>query len=132
MVNLRPDADHPDRCNIVVDLDRVRRVLLRIAADIDELARARTVEDLEQRPDRSRRARRTRRRLAESPLAFPAHGRRIRQYRQALYEFEKGAGLLEGLVGPASSYKQMTCKLGSFADAPSAKRSPACSPVCVA
>ena len=47
MVNLRPDADHPDRCNIVVDLDRVRRVLLRIAADIDELARARTVEDLE-------------------------------------------------------------------------------------
>jgi hypothetical protein len=38
VVNLRPDADHPDRCNIVVDRDRVRRVLLRIAADIDELA----------------------------------------------------------------------------------------------
>ena len=46
VVNLRPDADHPDRCNIVVDLDRVRR-MLRIAADVDELARARTVEDLE-------------------------------------------------------------------------------------
>jgi hypothetical protein len=30
-----------------------------------------------------------RRRLAEPPLAFPTHGRSIRQYRQALYEFEK-------------------------------------------
>jgi hypothetical protein len=28
----------------------------------------------------------------ESPLAFPAHGRSIRQYRQALYEFEKERG----------------------------------------
>lgn len=37
--------------------------------------------------DRDVRAER-RRRLAESPLAFPAHGRSIRQYRQALYEFE--------------------------------------------
>jgi hypothetical protein len=27
--------------------------------------------------------------IAESPLAFPAHGHSIRQYRQALYEFEK-------------------------------------------
>ena len=89
VVNLRPDADHPDRCNIVVDLDRVRRVLLRIAADIDELARARTVEDLEHAQiDPDVRAER-RRRLAESPLAFPAHGRSIRQCRQALHEFEK-------------------------------------------
>ena len=89
MVNLRPEADHPDRCNIVVDLDRVRRVLLRIAADIDELARARSVEELEHaQVDRDVRAER-RRRLAESTLAFPAHGRSIRQYRQALYEFEK-------------------------------------------
>ena len=33
-----------------------------------------------------------RRRLAESPLAFPTHGGSIRQYRQALYEFEKSGG----------------------------------------
>jgi hypothetical protein len=46
VINLRPEADHPDRCNIVVDVGRVRRVLLRIAADIDELARVRSVEDL--------------------------------------------------------------------------------------
>jgi hypothetical protein len=89
VVNLRPEADHPDRCNIVVDLDRVRRVLLRIATDIDELARARSVEDLEHAQiDPDVRAER-RRRLVESPLAFPAHGRSSRQYRQALYEFEK-------------------------------------------
>jgi hypothetical protein len=86
------DADHPERCNIVVDLGRVRRVLLQIAADVDELARARTVEDLEHaKVDPDERAER-RRRLAESPLAFPAHGRSIRQYRQALYEFGKSAG----------------------------------------
>ena len=47
VINLRPEADHPERCNIVVDIGRVRRVLLRIAADVDELARARSVEELE-------------------------------------------------------------------------------------
>ena len=89
VANLRPEGDHPDRCNIVVDLGRVRRILLRIASDVDELARARTIEDLEQaRVDPDQRAER-RRRLAEPPLAFPAHGRSIRQWRQALYEFEK-------------------------------------------
>ena len=56
---------------------------------IDELARARSVEELEHaQVDRDVRAER-RRRLAESPLAFPAHGRSVRPYRQALYEFEK-------------------------------------------
>jgi len=55
-------------------------------------ARARTVEDLEHAQiDPEVRAGRRRRLLAESPLAFPAHGRSIRQYRQAAYEFEKGA-----------------------------------------
>jgi len=38
--------------------------------------------------DRDVRAER-RRRLAESPLAFPTHRRSIRQYRQTLYDFEK-------------------------------------------
>jgi hypothetical protein len=47
VTNLRPEADHPERCNIVVDVGRVRQVLLRIAADIDELARARSLEELE-------------------------------------------------------------------------------------
>jgi hypothetical protein len=40
---------------------------------------------LEVPPERAER----RRRLAEPPLAFPAHGHSTRQWRQALYEFEK-------------------------------------------
>ncbi|MGO9043981.1 MAG: hypothetical protein ACLQIK_20810 [Mycobacterium sp.] len=43
MINVRPEADHPERCNIVVDVGRVRRVLLRLAG-------ARIVEQLEQAP----------------------------------------------------------------------------------
>ena len=46
-VNLRPSADWPDRAVVAVDLARVRAVIDRIAADVDELARARRVEDLE-------------------------------------------------------------------------------------
>ncbi len=71
VINLRPEPTHPDRCSIVVDVGRVRRVLLRMAADIDELARVRSVEDLDHaQVDGDVRAER-RRRLAESPLAFP-------------------------------------------------------------
>ena len=44
-VNLRPSADWPDRAVVAVDLARVRAVIERIAADVDELARARRVED---------------------------------------------------------------------------------------
>ncbi len=45
-VNLRPSADWPDRAIVAVDLARVRAVIDRIAADLDELARARRVQDL--------------------------------------------------------------------------------------
>jgi hypothetical protein len=45
-VNLRPAADWPDRAIVAVDLARVRAVIDRIAADVDELARARRVQDL--------------------------------------------------------------------------------------
>jgi len=84
-----PKQTTPERYNLVVDSGRVRVVLLRIAADIDELARARSVEELEHsQVDPDARAER-RRRLAEPPLAFPAHGKSIRQCRQALYGFEK-------------------------------------------
>ena len=40
-VNLRPSADWPDRAIVAVDLARVAAVIDRIAADVDELARAR-------------------------------------------------------------------------------------------
>ncbi|MEU7892058.1 hypothetical protein AB0B45_04250 [Nonomuraea sp. NPDC049152] len=47
MVNLRP-ADDEDAYHVEVDLARVAGVLRRIAYDIDELARARAVADLDQ------------------------------------------------------------------------------------
>src|SRR4051794_38918291 len=71
-VNLRPDGDHPSRALVVIDLPRVSAILDRIAADIDELARARRVDDLTAAavlPDR--RAER-RQRLAEPDLEFRA------------------------------------------------------------
>lgn len=68
--NLRLADDWPDRSLVVVDLPRVAAILERIAVDVDELARARRVEDLsdaaigeDQRAER-------RRRLAEADLDF--------------------------------------------------------------
>ena len=49
-VNLRPSADWPDRAIVAVDLARVAAVIDRIAADVDELARARRVQDLDPLP----------------------------------------------------------------------------------
>ena len=71
-VNLRPSADWPDRAVVAVDLARVRAVIDRIAADVDELGRARRVQDLTTAavlPDR--RAER-RRRLAGPDVEFRA------------------------------------------------------------
>ncbi len=71
-VNLRPSADWPDRAVVAVDLARVAAVIDRIAVDVDELARARRVQDLDTAavlPDP--RAER-RRRLAEPDLEFRA------------------------------------------------------------
>ena len=71
-VNLRLAADWPDRAIVAVDLARVRAVIDRIATDVDELARARRVQDLTAAavlPDP--RAER-RRRLAEPDLEFRA------------------------------------------------------------
>ena len=45
-VSLRPSADWPDRAVVAVGLARVAAVIDRIAADVDELARARRVQDL--------------------------------------------------------------------------------------
>jgi hypothetical protein len=71
-VNLRPSGDWPDRAVVTVDLAQVAAVIDRIAADVDELARARRAADLDTAavlPDR--RAER-RRRLAEPDLEFRA------------------------------------------------------------
>jgi len=74
-VNLRPEGDHPDRAHVVADLPRVAAILQRVAADIDELARARRVADLAAAVLGDRRAER-RRRAAEPDLDFREFCRR--------------------------------------------------------
>ena len=77
-VNLRPAADWPDRAVAAVDLARVAAIIDRIAADVDELARARRVQDLDTAavlPD-PRAERRLR--LAEPDLEFRAFCTRLR------------------------------------------------------
>ena len=72
-VNLRPGGDHPERALVVTGLPRVAAILDRIAAGVDELARARRVQELDTAavlPDP--RAERHRRRLAEPDLEFRA------------------------------------------------------------
>ena len=45
-VNLRPSAGRPDRAVAAAGLARVQAIIDRIAADVDELARARRAGDL--------------------------------------------------------------------------------------
>jgi hypothetical protein len=45
--SLPSPTDGPDRAVVAVDLARVRAVIDRIAADVDELARAQRVQDLD-------------------------------------------------------------------------------------
>ncbi|HJY67322.1 MAG TPA: hypothetical protein VJ254_11385 [Streptosporangiaceae bacterium] len=71
-VNLRPSADWPDRAVVAVDLARVAAVIDRIAADVDELARARRVQDLDTAAVLPGRRAERRRRLAEPDLEFRA------------------------------------------------------------
>jgi hypothetical protein len=71
-VNLRPAAGWPDRAVVTVDLARVRAVIDRIAADVDELARARRAQDLDTAAVLSGRRAERRRRLAEPDLEFRA------------------------------------------------------------
>jgi len=74
-VNLRPGGNHPERALVVAGLPRVAAILDRIAAGIDELARARRVGDLAAAVLPGRRAER-RRRVAEPDLDFREFCRR--------------------------------------------------------
>ena len=87
-VNLRPDNDHPERALVMVDLPRVAAILDRIAADIDELARARRVDDLNTAgaPTRAERRRRWPSRTWNSGPSTPAAAARF-------FDPATGAGL---------------------------------------
>jgi hypothetical protein len=67
---LRPAAEWPDTANVAVELARVRAVIDRIAADVDELARARRAEELDTAATLPDRRTEHRRRLAEPDLDF--------------------------------------------------------------
>ena len=87
--SLRPAADWPDRAIVAVDLTRVAAVIDRIAADVDELARARRAQDLNTAavlPDP--RAER-RRRLAEPDLEFRAFCTRRRLPASSIPQLER-------------------------------------------
>jgi len=69
-VNLRPAADWPETAHVMVTPARVAAVLQRIASDLDELARARRIADLQDAAVLPDRRTERRRRLAEPDLAF--------------------------------------------------------------
>jgi hypothetical protein len=69
-VNLRPEDDHPCRAHVVADLPRVAAILQRIVADVDELARARRVAELDAAAALPDRQAERRRRVAEPDLDF--------------------------------------------------------------
>ena len=77
-VNLRPSADWPDRAIVAVNLARVAAVIDRIAADVDELARARLAHDLSTAAVLPGWRAERRRRLAEPDPEFRAFCARLR------------------------------------------------------
>jgi hypothetical protein len=76
VVNLRPASDWPDTAPVVADLPRIQAILERIATDVDELARARRVEELDIAAVRPDRRAEQRRRAAEDDLDFRQFGAR--------------------------------------------------------
>lgn len=67
---IRPAADWPERCNVIIREPRIAAILDRIAFDIEELARARRVQDLTGAAGGDDPRAERRRRLAEPDLDF--------------------------------------------------------------
>ncbi len=89
VVDLHPAADWPDTANVVVNLSRVRAVIDRVASDLDELARARQVADLDNAaglPDRRAERRRC---VAEPDLEFQAFCSRKRLPASSTFQLER-------------------------------------------
>jgi len=75
-VNRRPDGDHPGRALVMAGLPRLAAIVQRIAADADELARARRVADLSTAAALPGRRAERRHRVAEPDLDFREFCRR--------------------------------------------------------
>jgi AcrR family transcriptional regulator len=105
-VNLRPPEDWPTTDNVSVDHRRIVRMLRRIAADIDELARARRVGDLSSSAvDADPRSRR-RRQLAEPPIKAPKGPMSIAQGRRAWDNYVRRLERA-GLPVPLNPYRHL-------------------------
>lgn len=89
VVNLRPAGDWPDTAQVVVDLPRIQAILERIAADVDELARARRVVELDIAVVRPDRRAEQRRRVAEDDLDFRQFGARHKLAMSSTLQLER-------------------------------------------
>jgi hypothetical protein len=78
VLDLRPRADFPLHYRVLANHERILRILGRISADIDELARARRVADLPTEAIDADPRLRIRRRLAEAPIEIRLVHRRLR------------------------------------------------------
>ncbi len=110
MVNLRPEEGSPDPYYVAVDQSRVIRVLRRIAHDLEELARARRVEDLSTSANDADPHLRRRRRLAEPPIELSRRGTSILQARQAWEDYEHRLKKA-GLPAPPNPYRHLDCSV---------------------
>lgn len=86
LLELRPRSDHPLHYRVAASHERIVAILGRIASDIEELARARRVEDLPTEADDANPRLRIRRRLAEPPIKL-GRGGSIKQTREAVEWF---------------------------------------------
>ncbi|MDQ2875888.1 MAG: hypothetical protein M3Y33_14305 [Actinomycetota bacterium] len=87
VLELRPRSDHPLHYRKLASCERIVAILGRIASDIDELARARRVQDLPAEANDADPRLRIRRRLAEPPIQVPRHGSSTKQWREAVEWF---------------------------------------------
>jgi AcrR family transcriptional regulator len=88
VLELRPRSDFPLHYRVLASHERIVRIVQRIASDIDELARARRVQDLSTEAVDADPRLRIRRRLAEPPIEIPRHGSSNKQWREAIEWFE--------------------------------------------
>jgi hypothetical protein len=87
VVNLRPEEQAPETDYVPVDHSRIIRVIRRIAHDLEELARARRVQDLSTSANDADPCLGLRRRLAEPPIKLSVGAMSIQQSRQAWEDY---------------------------------------------
>ena len=112
IINLRPDQDRPQTLNGRVDRERVIRILRRIASDIEELARARTLNDTTFAAEETEPLQRVRRRYSEPDIPRPTGPMSIPQSRRAWDRYEK-AIRQAGLTPPPNPYRHLE---GTYTD----------------